>query len=101
MDPSALAQRLSLLGVAGYAFFLFLRPSLEGLALGLGLALGGAALAYPSEGQRPLRVPFFLGLFLLLFVLQLWRGEPLFFLLGGGLGLGLPYLAWRLRKPKR
>ncbi|MER3425905.1 MAG: hypothetical protein C4300_08615 [Thermus sp.] len=98
MDPNAVAQRLSLLGVAGYAFFFFLRPNPEGLALALGLALGGAALAYR---ERPFPVPFFLGLFLLLLAFQLWRGEPLAFLLGGGLGLGLPYLAWRLRKPAR
>jgi len=98
MDANTLAQRLSLLGVAGYAFFFLLRPSPEGLALSLGLALGSAGLAYR---ERPFPVPLFLGLFLLILALQLWRGEPLFFLLGGGLGLGLPYLAWRLRRPAR
>ncbi|WP_448567429.1 hypothetical protein [Thermus sp.] len=98
MEPGRLSQVLSLLGVALYAYFLWFRPSQEGIALALGLALGGAALAY---GEKPFPVPFFLGLFALLGLLQLFYGHPLFFLLGGLLGAGLPYLAYRLRKPAR
>ncbi len=98
MDPNRLSQALSLLGVALYAHFLWFRPSQEGIALALGLALGGASLAY---GERPFPVPFFLVLFALLLALQLYFGHPLFFLLGGLLGVGLPYLAYRLRKPAK
>jgi len=98
MDPNRLSQALSLLGVALYICFLWLRPSQEGIALALGLALGGAALAY---GEKPFPVPFFLGLFALLLLLQLFYGHLLPFLLGGLLGVGLPYLAYRLRKPAR
>lgn len=98
MDPNRLSQALSLLGVALYVYFLWLRPSQEGIALSLGLALGGAALAY---GEKPFPVPFFLGLFALLLVLQLFYGHPLSFLLGGLVGVGVPYLVYRLRKPAR
>lgn len=98
MDPNRLAQALSLLGVAGYVYFLWLRPNQEGIALALGLALGGAGLAY---GERPFAVPLFLGLLALYLLLQVFFGYPLHALLGGALGLGLPYLAYRLRKPAR
>ena len=81
MGPDRLSQALSLLGIAGYVYFLWFRPNQEGLALALGLALGGAAVAY---GERP----FF-------------YGPPWAFLLGGLLGAGLPYALYRLRKPRR
>ena len=54
-----------------------------------------------AYGERPFPVPFFLVLFALLLALQLYFGYPLFFLLGGLLGVGLPYLAYRLRKPAK
>lgn len=98
MDPNRLAQALSLLGVAGYAYFLWFRPSQEGIALALGLALGGAAFGY---GERPFPVPLFLGLFALYVLLQVLFGHPFFALAGGLLGAGLPYLRYRLRKPAR
>lgn len=41
MGPDRLSQALSLLGIAGYVYFLWFRPNQEGLALALGLALGG------------------------------------------------------------
>ncbi|WP_117238218.1 hypothetical protein [Thermus sediminis] len=98
MDPNRLSQALSLLGVAAYAYFLWFRPSQEGIALALGLALGGASLAYR---ERPFPVPLFLGLFALLLLLQTLFGHPLYYLLGGALGAGLPYLVYRLRSPAR
>lgn len=98
MDANRLAQALSLLGVAAYAYFLWLRPDPEGIALALGLALGGASFAY---GERPFPVPLFLGLFGLLLLLQALFGHPLPFLLGGALGAAPPYLAYRLRRPAR
>jgi hypothetical protein len=98
MEPNCLSQALSLLGIALYAYFLWFRPSQEGIALGLGLALGGAAFGY---GEKPFPVPFFLGLFALLGLLQVFYGHPLFFLLGGLVGMGAPYLAYRLRKPAK
>ncbi len=96
--PDLLARRLALVGVAGYLYFLLLRPSQEGLALSLGLALGSVVLVY-KEG--PFVLPFFAGLFLFILLLHLFQGYPLFYLLGGALGLGLPYLVYRLRKPAR
>lgn len=98
MDPNRLAQALALLGVAAYAFYFFLRPNQEGMALAVGLFLGAMTLAY---GERPFPVPLFVGLYALLLVLQLFFGYPLAFLLGGLLGVGLPYLGYRLRKPAR
>jgi len=64
----------------------------------VGLFVGAMTLAY---GEKPFPVPFFLGLYALLLLLQLLFGHPLPFLLGGVLGAGLPYLAYRLRKPAR
>ncbi|GGN01307.1 hypothetical protein GCM10007092_14190 [Thermus composti] len=98
MDANRLAQALSLLGVAGYAYFLWFRPSQEGIALTLGLALGGAAVAY---GERPFLVPLFAVLYGGILFLQLFYGHPWAFLLGGLLGAGLPYAFYRLRKPRR
>ena len=71
MGPDRLSQALSLLGIAGYVYFLWFRPNQEGLALALGLFL------------------------------QLFYGHPWAFLLGGLLGAGLPYALYRLRKPRR
>ncbi|WP_243027743.1 hypothetical protein [Thermus albus] len=98
MNPSRLSQSLALLGVAAYAYFLFLRPHQEGMALAVGLFVGTMGVAY---GEKPFPVPFFLGLYGVLFLLQLLFGHPLPFLLGGALGMGLPYLVYRLRKPAR
>lgn len=98
MEPNRLAQALALMGVAAYAFFLFLRPNQAGMALAVGLFVGAMTLAY---GEKPFPVPFFLGLYALLLLLQLLFGHPLAFLLGGLLGVGLPYLLYRLRKPAK
>ncbi|MCS6868347.1 hypothetical protein [Thermus sp.] len=98
MEPNRLAQALALLGVAAYAFFLFLRPNQEGMALAVGLFVSAMAVAY---GEKPFPVPFFAGLYALLFLLQLLFGHPLPFLAGGVLGVGLPYLLYRLRRPAR
>lgn len=98
IPPGVLAQRLALLGAAGYLYFLLFRPSQEALALSLGLTLGSAVLGY---GEKPFPLPFFAGLFALVLLLHLLQGYPLFYLLGGALGLGLPYLAYRLRRPPR
>ncbi|ADW22570.1 hypothetical protein CSW37_10920 [Thermus scotoductus] len=98
MNPNRLSQSLALLGVAAYAYFLFLRPNQEGMALAVGLFVGTMGVAY---GEKPFLVPFFVGLFALLFLLQLLFGHPIPFLTGGALGVGLPYLVYRLRKPAR
>ncbi|TBH20228.1 hypothetical protein [Thermus thermamylovorans] len=98
MSPQRLSQALAFLGVAAYVFFLFLRPSQEGMALAVGLFVGTMGVAY---GEKPFPVPFFLGLYALLLLLQLLFGHPFPFLLGGLLGVGLPLLLYRLRKPAR
>ncbi|APD09980.1 MULTISPECIES: hypothetical protein [Thermus] len=98
MSPHRLSQALALFGVTLYAYFLFLRPNQEGMALAVGLFVGTMGVAY---GERPFPVPFFLGLYGVLFLLQLLFGHPLAFLLGGLLGVGLPYLLYRLRKPAK
>ncbi|MDM7324975.1 MAG: hypothetical protein P3W93_008380 [Thermus sp.] len=98
MNPNRLSQALALLGVAAYAYFLFLRPHQEGMALAVGLFVGTMGVAY---GEKPFPVPFFLALYGILLLLQAFFGHPLPFLLGGILGVGLPYLAYRLRKPAR
>ncbi|MGQ9692307.1 MAG: hypothetical protein ACUVQC_02365 [Thermaceae bacterium] len=71
------------MGVAGYAFFLFLRPNPEGMAL----ALGSASIAY---GEKPFPVAFLPS--------SSARGTPFPW---GGLGLGLPYLVYLRLRPKR
>ncbi len=98
MGPARLAQALAFLGAGGYLYFLFVRPSLEGLSLSLGLALGSAVLGY-REGPFPL--PFFGGLYVLILLLHLLQGHPLPYLLGGALGVGLPYLVYLRRRPRR
>ena len=98
MGPDRLSQALSRLGIAGYVYVLWFRPNQEGLALALGLALGGAAVAY---GERPFLVPLFAVLYGGILFLQLFYGHPWAFLLGGLLGAGLPYAFYRLRKPRR
>ena len=70
----------------------------QALSLLLGLALGGAAVAY---GERPFLVPLFAVLYGGILFLQLFYGHPWAFLLGGLLGAGLPYALYRLRKPRR
>lgn len=86
MGPDRLSQALSLLGIAGYVYFLWFRPNQEGLALALGLALGGRR--WPTGKALP-RSPLRRALRGILF-LQLFYGHPWAFLLGGFWAPGFP-----------
>jgi hypothetical protein len=90
-------------------FFLFLGASLPPgvagflVAFVLGLTVNPKYVPFPFFLFAAIfkYVPFFLGLFALLGLLQVFYGHPLLFLLGGLVGMGAPYLAYRLRKPAK
>ncbi|GAA6734271.1 hypothetical protein YIM1640_13420 [Thermus oshimai] len=98
MDPGRFSQGLTLLGGAFYLYLLLFRPDQGAMAFAIGLILGSAVLAY---GEKPFPVPLFAGIAALIALLQLFFGHPLPYALGLLLGVGLPYLLYRLRRPRR
>jgi hypothetical protein len=96
MSPARLAQTLTTAGLIGCLIFWFLLPSDFGRVLGMGLALGGSSIAY-GQGQKPLVVPLFALLALLILALRYTDGQWGSYLLGLGSGAGVPYLMYRLK----
>ena len=96
MSPQRLAQTFTTAGLIGCVFFWFLQPSDFGRVLGMGLALGGSSLHYPN-GEKPIAIPLFAGLAALILILRYTDGQWLSYLLGLGVGAGVPYLMYRLR----
>lgn len=98
MEPGRFSQGLTLLGAALYVYLLLFRPDQGVMAFAIGVILGSAVLAY---GEKPFVVPLFAGIALVLAAIQFIFGHPLPYLLGLLLGVGLPYLLYRFRRPNR
>lgn len=95
MSPQRLAQVFTTAGLIGCLWFWFLQPSDFGRVLGMGLALGGSSVIY-HQG-KPFVVPLLALLALLILALRYTDGQWLSYLLGLGVGAGLPYLMYRLK----
>ena len=96
-DPQTVGRGLALAGVAGLIWWNFLQPQPAGVSFSVGLSLGAMALQY---APGPFWLPLYLVLASLLLVTQ-WLGGWLgAYLTGVALGLGLPYLMFRLRGGK-
>jgi len=102
LAPDRLARTLVYAGIAGFIWFFFLQPSPFGSTLAVTTLVGAGMVQYSSD--RPFVVPLYIYLLAALLLLQGVGlvlgvgGQPGAALLGSALGLGLPYLAYRLRR---
>ncbi|RDI96580.1 hypothetical protein DV704_01850 [Meiothermus sp. QL-1] len=100
LAPDRLARTLIYAGIAGFVWFFFFQPSHFGATLSVTAMVGAGMVQYQP---KPLVIPLYAfvlaALVLLQFVAQALGigGEPTAALLGSLLGLGLPYLSYRIR----
>ncbi len=100
MNPAdRLARSLTILGVAGLVYFYFLAHSAFGTALALCLLVGSGSVQY-TDG-KPYLIPYLVGMLALVGLLQIFRGQLPAVLLGSLLGMGLPYMMFRLRSVQK
>ncbi|WP_299432804.1 hypothetical protein [uncultured Meiothermus sp.] len=101
LAPDRLARTLIYAGIAGFIWFFFIQPSSFGSTLSV-TALVGAGLVQYGSG-KPFVIPLYIYVLAALVLAQLGGlvlgvgGQFGAALLGSLLGLGLPYLAYRLR----
>ncbi len=102
LAPDRLARTLIYAGIAGFVWFFFVQPSAFGATLSVA-ALVGAGLVQYSDG-KPYIIPLYVYVLAALILLQLVGlllgagGQLGAAMLGSVLGLGLPYLAYRLQE---
>ncbi|WP_027882368.1 hypothetical protein [Meiothermus rufus] len=102
LAPDRLARTLIYAGIAGFIWFVFIQPSPFGSTLSVS-ALVGAGLVQYGHG-KPFLIPLYAYVLAALLLLQgaglvLGAGGQLgAALLGSTLGLGLPYLSYRLQE---
>ncbi len=102
LAPDRLARTLIYAGIAGFIWFVFIQPSPFGSTLSVS-ALVGAGLVQYGPG-KPFLIPLYAYVLAALLLLQgvglvLGAGGQLgAALLGSTLGLGLPYLSYRLQE---
>lgn len=96
MTAQRLAQALAFAGVAGLVYFWLLGPSSFGVVFSVAVMIASGIVQYSTE--HPFVLPLYGWLAGILLVLQIFRGEFLAALLGTLLGLGLPYLYYRLNR---
>ncbi|MCS7058419.1 MAG: hypothetical protein NZ849_11255 [Meiothermus sp.] len=102
LAPDRLARTLIYAGIAGFVWFFFVQPSPFGSTLCVNALVGAGTVQYTSP--RPFVVPLYVLLLALLilsqFLLEFFSpggGHPGAALLGAAMGLGLPYLSYRIR----
>ncbi|MDT7920773.1 MAG: hypothetical protein RQ868_09315 [Meiothermus sp.] len=102
LAPDWLARTLIYAGIAGFIWFFFVQPSPFGATLSVATLVGAGLVQYGSG--KPFVIPLYVAVLAALVLAQavggllgvggqLWAA-----LLGSALGLGLPYLAYRLRE---
>lgn len=102
LAPDRLARTLIYAGIAGFIWFFFLQPSPFGSTLSVTTLVGAGLVQYGSD--KPFIIPLYIYVLAALVLLQLVGlvlgvgGQLGAALLGSALGLGLPYLAYRLRE---
>ncbi|GEM_PF-141491 len=89
------SEALMTAGGVFYLYWFFGRPNPTGLALAVGTLLGAASLRY-RPSPKPLSIS--IGLAAILFFIHLWRGNPLAFAGGYLVGIGFPWLIYRIYK---
>lgn len=102
LAPDGLARTLIYAGIAGFIWFFFVQPSPFGSTLSVATLLAAGLVQY--SGARPFIIPLYIYVLAALVLLQLvglllgMGGQLGAAILGSALGLGLPYLAYRLRE---
>ncbi|ADD27739.1 hypothetical protein [Meiothermus ruber] len=102
LAPDRLARTLIYAGIAGFIWFFFLQPSPFGTTLSVTTLVGAGLVQYGSG--KPFVIPLYVYVLAALILVQLAGlalgvgGQVGAALLGGALGLGLPYLAYRLQE---
>ncbi|GIW24699.1 hypothetical protein [Meiothermus sp.] len=102
LAPDRLARTLIYAGIVGFVWFFFVQPSHFGSTLCVNALVGAGTVQY--TGPTPFVIPLYVFLLALLvlsqFLLELLSpggGQPGAALLGAAMGLGLPYLSYRVR----
>ncbi|ADH63250.1 conserved hypothetical protein [Allomeiothermus silvanus DSM 9946] len=98
MNTHRLTQALAFAGVAGLVYFWLLSPNNSGVVGSVALMIASSIVQYSSD--RPFILPLYAWLAGILLVLQILRGEFLAALLGTVLGLGLPYMHYRINQSR-
>ncbi|HEU4741376.1 MAG TPA: hypothetical protein VFS50_07255 [Meiothermus sp.] len=98
MSAQRLAQVLAFAGVAGLVYFWLLSPNNFGVVCSVTLMIASGIVQYSSD--KPFILPLYAWLAGILLALQIFRGEFLAALLGTLLGLGLPYLYYRIHQSR-
>ncbi|RIH81154.1 hypothetical protein Mlute_02882 [Meiothermus luteus] len=101
LAPDHLARTLIYAGIGGFVWFFFFQPSPFGSTLCVNALVGAGVVQY--TGSKPFVIPLYVFLLALLvlsqFLLELFSpdgGQPGAALLGAAMGLGLPYLSYRI-----
>lgn len=100
LAPDRLARTLIYAGIAGFIWFFFIQPSPFGSTLSVATLLGAGLVQYGSG--KPFVIPLYIYVLAALLLVQLAGlvlgvgGQLGAALMGSALGLGLPYLAYRL-----
>lgn len=102
LAPEHLARTLIYAGIAGFIWFFFVQPSPFGATLSVTTLVGAGLVQYGSG--KPFVIPLYVYVLVALVLVQLVGlvlgvgGQVGAALLGSALGLGLPYLAYRLQE---
>ncbi|GEM85712.1 hypothetical protein [Meiothermus granaticius] len=96
LTPERLAQTLTLAGVIAAVWFYLVARSDFGVALAVATLVGSGVVQYGSG--KPFIIPLFALVLGLLLVVEAINGKLAATLIGAGLGTGLPYLVYRLRR---
>ncbi len=100
LAPDRLARTLIYASIAGFIWFFFIQPSPFGSTLSVTTLVGAGLVQYGSG--KPFAIPLYIYVLAALVLVQLAGlvlgvgGQLGAALLGSALGLGLPYLAYRL-----
>jgi hypothetical protein len=102
LAPDRLARTLIYAGIAGFVWFFFAQPSPFGATLSVTTMVGAGLVQYSNS--KPLVIPLYVMVLVALVLVQAVAGllgvggQLGAALLGSTLGLGLPYLAYRLQE---
>lgn len=99
MDAHRISQTLTLAGITGVVVFGLLAQNAFGTVLSVATTVASGVVQYGRD--KPFIVPLFAILAGLLLLVEAWSGQAAAVILGLVLGLGLPFLAYRLASRPR
>ncbi len=93
LDAKRISEALVWAAAIFYLYWFFGNPNPAGSGVAIGMLFGAWSVQYRPA---PRVQPFIAGMGLVLFLVHAVYGTPLAYLVGAALGLGLPYVAYRL-----